>query len=339
MVASTGRAQGGIARAERLTPEERSKIAKRAADARWQEKQAVCGSPERPLRIGDQEIPCYVLEDGTRVLTQGGFLEALGRHPKANTRPEELEEGGGRVPPLLQGKALKPFISAELLEKSKPIVFRTPQGARASGYRAETLPELCNVYLSAREAGILPKNQEHVARQAEILVRALAHVGIIALVDEATGFQDIRARDALARILEEYIASELQPWVKTFPDDFYRELFRLRGLDFRRDKVQRPQWFGVLTNDVVYRRLAPGVLEELKRVTPKTESGRRKHKFHQHLTPNRGYPTLREHLGSVVAIMKLSDSWEDFQEKLDRIHPRYREVTQLPLKWDDGTGL
>jgi len=337
MVATDGKARGGIARAERLSPEERSQIAQKAAVARWDAgvAQAVCGSPDRPLRIGDQEIPCYVLADGTRVLSQAGFLEALGRHRKANVRKEGMEGGEGRVPPLLQGKAIRPFISQEILEKSRPITFRTPQGVRASGYRAELLPDLCDIYLAAREADALPKNQEHVARQAEILVRGLAHVGIIALVDEATGYQELRARDALAKILENFIIKELQPWLSTFPADFYRELFRLRGLEYPTDSIRRPQYFGILTNDIVYKRLAPGVLEELKRVTPRNESGRRRHKYFQHLTQNMGYTKLREHLGSVVTIMKLSNGWHDFQKKLNRLHPRYGDQLPLPFPLDD----
>lgn len=331
-----GRARGGKARAEKLPAEERTRIAREAAHARWaDEKVAVCGSPDRPLHIGEFEFPCYVLEDGTRVLTQGGMLAALGRHPKANVRPEELEEGGERLPALVQGKAIRPYISADLLEQSQPITFRTPQGRRASGYRAELLPHLCEVYLRARDAGVLPKNQEHVARQADILVRGLAHVGIIALVDEATGYQAIRARDALATILEEFIAKELQPWLKTFPPDFYKELFRLRGFEFPRDMNQRPRYFGQLTNDIVYERLAPGVLEELKRVTPRNDSGRRKHKYFQRLTSEIGYPKLREHLGSVVTIMKLSSNWEDFQEKLDMIHPKFGTTRRLPFLFEE----
>src|SRR5712692_6670265 len=98
------RAIGGIARAERLSPAERSRIAKRAAAARWSDDlpQAVCGSPDRPLRIVNVELQCYVLDDGTRVLSQAGFLGALGRHPKANVRNEGVE---GRMPAILQGKA------------------------------------------------------------------------------------------------------------------------------------------------------------------------------------------------------------------------------------------
>jgi hypothetical protein len=332
-----GRAKGGKARAERLSAEERSNIAKRAALARWTEElpDAICGSPESPLVIGGIALEAYVLEDGTRVLTQGGFLEALGRHRKANVR----REGGEERPAILQGKAIAPFISDETLEKSRPVSFRTPSGNKASGYRAELLPLVCEVYLQARDADALPANQLHVAKQAEILVRGFAHVGIIALVDEATGYQDIRARDNLSRILEAFVAKELQAWVSTFPSDYYREMFRLRQLEYPKDTVHRPQYFGHLTNDVVYKRLAPGVLDELKKVTERAESGRPRHKYFQRLTSNIGYPALREHLGSVVTIMKLSRDWRDFYRKLDQLHPQYNTTMPLPLEWEEDTGV
>jgi hypothetical protein len=336
--------KGGRARAENLSAEERKRIATKAANARWNDEliQAVCGAEDRPLRIGNVEIQCYVLADGTRVLSQAEFLEALGRHRKANVRYEEGEE---RIPPILQGKAIRPFISNELLEKSRPIRFRTPTGTRASGYRADLLPDVCEIYLRAREIGALPQNQERTAQQAEILIRGLAHIGIIALVDEATGYQEFRAKDALARILEAFIAKELKAWVPTFSGDFYKELFRLRGLKYPTDTIKRPQYFGYLTTDIVYKRLAPGVLSELKRVTPRNESGRLKNKLFQRLTSNVGYPKLREHLGSVVTIMKLSNTWHDFMTKLDRLHPRYGETIPLPLDYeydeskDDGKGI
>lgn len=341
---TSGKALGGVARAKRLSPEERSAIATRAAKARWSEDvgQVICGSPDKPLKIGETEIECYVLADDTRVLTQSSFLQSLGRHPRANVRRVALESGEERLPPILQGKALKPFISREILEKSRPITFALPRGGRASGYNAELLPAVCEIYLKAREAGVLPSNQMHVAQQAELLVRGLARVGIIALVDEATGYQEVRAKTSLVEILEAFIASELKPWVATFPDDFYSELFRLRGLEYPRATVKRPQYFGHLTNDIVYKRLAPGVLAELRNVTPKDDQGRRKHKYFQRLTTNIGYPKLREHLGSVVTLMKLSSNWEDFMRKLDQIHPRVGDTIQIPFpaEADDyGKGL
>jgi P63C domain len=333
-----GRAKGGHARAARLSPEERSEIARRAAGSRWRDdvSETICGSPDQPLRIGDTEIECYVLDDGTRVLTQASFLRALGRHPKANTR---REGGNTPVPPILQSKALSSFITDDILDKARPITFRSPAGGRAYGYNAELLPVVCEIYLKARDAKVLDRQQEHVARRADIIIRGLARVGIIALVDEATGYQEIRQKRALAEILEAYIAKELRPWVQTFPEDFYREIFRLKGLDYPRSTVKRPQYFGNITNDIVYKRIAPGVLEELKRVQIKSDTGRPKHKLFQRLTANTGYPKLREHLGSVVTLMKLSTDWNDFRRKLEMIHPRIGDTMPLPFEWtDDAEG-
>jgi hypothetical protein len=222
-----------------------------------------------------------------------------------------------------------------------PIRFKAPTGGTpATGYEATILPDVCEAVLAAREAGELRADQLHIAKQCEILVRGLARVGIIALVDEATGYQRDRAKDALAKILESFIAKELQPYITTFPADFYQEMFRLRGIEFP-GSVKRPQYFGMLTNDIVYKRLAPGVLDELKRV--KLEIGRSRDKLFQRLTSNVGYPKLREHLGSIVTIMKLSDGWHDFMGKRDRLHPRYGDTMQLPLTYkkeeDDGKGL
>jgi len=331
----TGRAKGGKARAEKMTQAELSESARKAAAARWEKEKevidAVCGSPDKPLRIGDVEIDCYVLVDGTRVVTQASFLGALGRHRRAKS----YRERNADLPPILQGKAISPYIPSTILEKARPITFSLPNGGRASGYNAELLPEVCEVYLRAREAKALSAPQERTAAQAEIIMRGLATVGIIALVDEATGYQDIRARDALATILEEFIAKEIQAYVQTFPPDFYGEMFRLRGLPFPVETVHKPQYFGHLTNDVVYKRLAPGVLEELQKTTPKDSKGRRKHKFFQRLTSNIGYPKLREHLGSVVTLMKISNDWDDFMVKLDQIHPRVEDT--IPMQIDDGS--
>jgi hypothetical protein len=330
-----GRAKGGEARAKSMSAAERSAGASLAAKARWEKEKevadAVCGSPDKPLRIGDIEIECYVLIDGTRVVTQATFLSALGRHRRAKS----YRDRNADLPPILQGKAIAPFVPDTIFEKARPITFALPNGGRASGYNAELLPEVCEVYLKARQAGALSTPQEPTALQAEIIMRGLATVGIIALVDEATGYQDIRARDALATILEEFIAKEIQAYVSTFPPDFYAEMFRLRELPFPVETVHKPQYFGHLTNDVVYKRLAPGVLDELKKATPKDDKGRRRHKYFQRLTSNIGYPKLREHLGSVVTLMKISTDWDDFMVKLEQIHPRVEDT--IPMQIQDGS--
>jgi len=327
---ASGKAAGGRARAAAMTPEQRKAIAKKAAAARWDEvSEAICGSPNQPLRLGDVDVECYVLDDETRVVTQASFLKAIGRHHKANTR---YQEGDEQLPPILQGKAIRPFISDEVIAAARPITFKPPSGGRASGYRADLLPKVCEIYLKARDADALPYQQKHVARQADIVMRALAHVGINALVDEATGYQEVRARDALARILEAFVDKELQKWIRTFPDDYYRELFRLRGLDYPTGTNYKPQYIGNLTNDIIYKRLAPGVLEELKKRTPRDEKGRHKNKLFQRLTTNAGYPALREHLGSVIMLMRMSRDWDDFKHKLDQWHPKIGDTMTLPIE-------
>lgn len=330
------KAIGGKARSEALTPQRRSEIARLAATKRWHG-----DLPEATylgeIHIGDAALGCAVLQDGTRVLTQSDMMRALGRARQAKGRA--YYDGDVNMPAFLTAKNLKPFISSELEVTSSQVEFRLPSGQIAFGYRAEILPKVCEVYLKARDAGVLVPSQEHVAAQADVLIRGLASVGIIALVDEATGYQRDRAADALAQILEDFIATELRPWVKTFPDQFYEELFRLRGLAFPKDGVKRPQYFGHLTNDIIYARLAPAVLAELRSSTPKDNRGRRRHHFHRRLTDDIGHPKLREHMASVLTAMQLSDDYEDFIQKLDRVRPRYDETIPMELVGGSHKGL
>ena len=327
-------AEGGKARAESLSSEERSEIAREAALARWQKAgkneivRATHGSPDRPLRIGSVAIPCYVLENGMRVLSGRGMQTAL----------ELGQSHGSKLKALLRRKSVKPYVSNELaMALERPVRFIRPGrgGKLAVGYEATILPDICDAVLQARKSEKLTFQESLVADQCEILTRAFAKVGIIALIDEATGYQDSRAKDALAKILEAFIAKELRKWVSTFPVDYYKELFRLRGWKFPNlpaDQRKRPVLVGKLTNDVVYDRLAPGVREELHRLTPRDDKGRLKHKLFQRLTDDVGSPKLREHLASVVALMKASDRWSQFVGMLNRALPRYNDTAFLPFE-------
>lgn len=339
------RANGALKLASDMTAEQKSARARKGAAARWGDKplKATHGSADHPLRIGEIDIPCYVLEDGRRVLSLGGMVKALGMSIGSAGGGE-----GDRLASFASGKAISPFISNDLANRmNAPVRFQAPTGgAPATGYEATILADLCDAVLAARKAGALRSSQEHIAHQCEILVRGFARVGIIALVDEATGYQAERAKDALATILEAFIAKELQPWIQTFPTDYYRELFRLRGLSFPTTSVKRPQYFGVLTNDIVYKRLAPGVLEELRRVTPRNDDGRPKAKYFQSLTSNTGYPKLREHLGRVVMLMQLSKDYNEFKMRLEQFLPVHTPQLALELGHppsqeidDEGKGL
>ena len=164
-----------------------------------------------------------------------------------------------------------------------------------------------------------------------MLIRAFARVGIIALVDEATGYQEVRDRIALQKILDKFLNKELAAWAKTFPDEFYDEIFRLKGWPGP-EGVKRPSVLGHYTNDIVYKRLAPGVLEELKRRNPTIAPGRRKNTHTQWLTLEHGHPKLKDHLQGVTLLMRISANWEGFKRNLARGYPILTEQIPLPIE-------
>jgi hypothetical protein len=326
-LSSLGASKGGKARMASLTEEQRKEIASNAAKARWGEKlpEVTHGDPGHPLKIGDIEIPCYVLNDGTRVLHQRGMVDALGM-----ARGSSGGIGGDRLAKFVAGERLKPYVSADLLAVTEsPIKFKAPNGHVAYGYDANVLAELCDAVIAARNAGKLQKQQAHIAEQCETLKSGFARVGIIALVDEATGYQYDRARTALADILEAFLKGALGAWAKRFDDDFYKELCRLRDIPWPPIK-NLPSYFGHLVNDVVYDRLAPGLKSELQARSPKTPRGNRKNKMHQWLTDDIGHPKLKEHIIAVKALMRSCDDWEDFHRRLDRAFPKF-DLSSLDL--------
>jgi hypothetical protein len=340
MTELTGRAKGGAARAKTLSAERRKEISEKAVAAKREKAsllKATHGSSDHPVIIGKAEIPCYVLEDGTRVLSQRGIL--AGMKLSSGTAGGA---GADRLSSFFGGKNISPYVSSDLMALiENPIHFRVPGGSAAFGYPATMLPDICDAILTAREEGKLQKQQMHIAAQCEILVRGFARVGIIALVDEATGYQKDRARDSLAKILEAFVAKEMQPYVKKFPAQFYEEMFRLRGLPFDPQSVKRPPYFGHLTNDIIYRRLAPGVWKELKAKAKKDLETKSATHLHRHLTPDVGDPRLKDMITKVTTVMQLSNQWGDFKNKLDRVAPAFDETLKIPfeLENDDGRGI
>lgn len=332
----TGRAKGGVARARALDDQRRSEIASNAAKARWVAKRdehlplAEFGSPERPLRLLDAEIPCYVLSDGTRVLTQQGFLLALGR-ARAAKGGTGASAGVDQTPTFLAANNLKSLISKDLIASTTAIEFRLPSGGKAFGYAAELLPKVCNVYLQARDQRLLLPQQRRTAEKADMLVRGLAETGIVALVDEATGYQQVRARDALQAYLDRFLRKELAAWVKTFPDEFFQELFRLKGWAWK-GTSKRPGVVGHYINDLIYDRLGPGVLEELRRKNPSDGRGRRKTKHTQWLTEDIGHPALAQHMYATIGAMRAHNEWRAFLSFFKRAYPKKGDNLALALE-------
>ena len=290
---------------------------------------AVWGSPEKPLKIGNLEIPAYVLEDGTRVLSGRGMQTAL----------QLGQSHGSKLKKLLSSANIKPYISNELaMALDAPLRFVRPGrgGKLAAGYEATILPDICDAILDARKHENLTPAELLVADQCEILTRAFAKVGIIALIDEVTGYQQIRDKEALQQILDKYLLREFAAWAKRFPDEFYKEMFRLRGWQWRGMRVNRPSIVGKFTNDLVYQRLAPGILEELQKRNPKDDKGNREGKHHQLLTDNIGVPALQQHLFATVGFMRASTTWDQFYRMMQRAFPRLNSTLFLNFPEPDS---
>lgn len=324
MKKSPNKVKAALARSEVLAPERRAEIARKAAEARWADKPVPTALRDGVLQIGEISIDCAVLPDGTRVLSERALTKGFGgKRGGAHWRRRTAGEVGADLPVFLSAKNISSNLPNSLVVAlTNPILYRPKSGGRtAHGVEATLLPKICNALLSLYDQNLLHPSQEAIAIQAGMLVRGLADVGITALVDEATGYQDIRPKDELRRLLEAYVAPEFLPWTKRFPDDFYRELFRLRGWAYDPLSVKRPKLVGYLTENIVYKRLPEGVLDELKKLNPKDDTGRRRHKHHQFLTDDIGNPHLEKHVASAITLMKVSGTYKGFKKLLDKALP------------------
>lgn len=322
-----GRAKGGAARAAKLSPEERSEIARKGGLAKGTK--LPHADYKGVLRVGEVEIPCFVLNDGRRVISGRGLTTAIGM------------KGRGQGVARIQGmKALKSLENKDLpVAIGSPIQFTggSPKvGVPSDGFEATVLQELCEALLKARDADLLKTEQEQrYAAFADMLVRAFARVGIVALVDEATGYQAVRPQDALQQYLEMLVRKELAAWVKKFPDEFYENIYKLKGWPWPGMQKNRYSVVAHYTRDLVYERIAPGLLTELEKKSPKDEKGQRKNKLHQFLTDDIGDPMLAQHMHSLVMLQRLAlangHGWNRFVKTVDQVMPRRGQTLEIPF--------
>jgi hypothetical protein len=328
--------KGGLARAKKLSKEQLSQSAKKAAEARWgADLPQACN--DGPLQIGDALLIAAVLPNGKRLLAQGTFLKAIGRSrtPKAGTGG--LSTGVDGLPFFLQADALKPFITEELKVSTTKILFRLKSGQRAVGYDAMLLPMVCEVYLNYRDAclrdqGKVPKQYQHIIEACYRLTRGLARRGIIALVDDATGYRANQAKEDMLRVIARYLAPNLLTWTRKFPPEFFEEIYRIYGWEYKPGSIKHPQYVGKLINKYIYEVLPPGVLEAMKQRLPKNESGNRSARLWQTLSIDTGIPHLDRQITEVYVIMRLSEDKKDLEDKFQAIFGKQRRLRFQVMK-------
>jgi hypothetical protein len=335
---TTAKSNGGIARAESLTPQQRTDIASKAATDRWEDEKTMLKSTHRgQITIGDITIPCAVLENGTRILSETGVTVALGSTSGLSgaakrKRAKQENEGVDPLPAFLNIDKLKTHIE-HVFKDAALLPIKYKEGRKVlTGYPADMLPKICEVWLRARDAGDLIKAHHVKSVQADIIMRGLAHIGIVALVDEATGYQQERDKDELHKLLSVYLSEERLAWAKRFPDEFYKQLYRLRGWQYPTPTTTKISYVGKLTNMLVYEKLPQGVLNELQIRNPTKEgTGYRKWKHHQFLSEDIGQEDLRDHLLQLVAIMRISKDWDTFMIHFDAAFPTIGKQLAIEL--------
>lgn len=269
------------------------------------------------LIIAGQEIQCDVLNDGRRILRQKTFLQAMG---KGKPSGEDMKRGVMQNLPLfVTANNLTPYLDEEIRVASAPVIYRGIDGRKLTGYNATILPEACKVYVRADDDGVIKDpGQKRIASVCRSMIYGLASVGIIAMVDDATGYVYERERNELQKILEKYIAKDLMPWTKKFPDEFFEQAYKLHGWSWPKFNKNHPQCLGNFINKYVYECLPEIVREELAKLNPKNENGNRSRRHHQFLSEEMGNKTLEKQVSKVVTLMKVSNDFEQFKNFMEK---------------------
>lgn len=231
------------------------------------------------------------------------------------------------ISPILTSKSLEQYVHDDEIEKLTPISYIAKNGRQISGYHADVIHIICEIYLRARDADTLSDTQLHLAIQADIIIRSLAKTGVIALIDEATGYQYQREQDHLQKVLSAYISEDFLRWQRRFPRKFYQQLFRLCGWEYDPLSLKRPSYIGKLTNKYVYELLPNGVLTKLRELNPTNENGRRSRKLFQNLTDT-GIQHLEKHLTKIITLFEISDDFNQLDAHVNRV---FNDVDQLSL--------
>lgn len=319
---------GAKARAAALTPAQRSEIAKVAAAKRWAA--PTDGVPEArcegTLVIGDISLDCYVVTNGSdtkRLFHKRGLARALGMK----------SEGGNVFMRTINRKGLGSAIPENLRQKiDTPIVFKPLSGDPAHGYEASVLIELCDAIWEADRKVLLTPSQKFLAVQAEIIIRSAAKVGIIALVDEATGYIKDKRKEEYRDLFKEFLRDEFSQWEREFPNQFFDLLYRLYNLK-RSSGTKHPQFFGKLIRKYIYAPLANSngaILDMLDERNPVVyTNGGRRHKMFMFLSETVGLPAFRAHLWQVVGIGSISKTKEAFERNFRQAFPQSGDQLDL----------
>ena len=258
------------------------------------------------LSVGDEDDPysvsCYVLDDGRRVISRTSALGALAK--------SDGREVGGDLQRYV--RPVQNYLRVNLDDELVEFLLDNVANKRVFGITAECYLEICRAFVRASRADVLHKGvQQDIARNAMAFMAACANIGLIALIDEATGYQYMRQEDALRVKLRAYLEEEMRPWEKTFPDELWVEFGRLTN--WRGNVQNRPKYWGNLVNELIYQYLDPDVFNWLKSNAPAPRHGRN---YHQWLSNQYGLKKLVEHIWMVVGMASVCKNMSELKYRM-----------------------
>jgi len=272
---------------------------------------------EGVLPLGNEELACYVLSDGQRVMSRVSATTALSG-----------VKGGGDLASYVQIAPLRQYFRHTLDDELIEFHLQGVEHKRVQGITADTFLSICRAYQAAANEGELAtERQREIAKKAGAFLAACAGVGLTALIDEATGYQYERAEDALQIKLRAYLEDEMRPWEKTFPDALWREFGRLTG--WKGALHQRPKYWGKLVNELVYGYLDSDVAQWLRENAPAPRHGQN---YHQWMSSQYGLKKLIEHIWMLVGMASACDTMDELQHKMALRHGK--QILQLRLAID-----
>jgi len=263
------------------------------------------------LQLGEKLLPCYRLDTGERVFSLKGVVVSL------------IETEGGQLAEYIKVKSLRTFLPNDLVPAENdaiPALIQFDTGSEgvskfAYGLPVEKFIDLCDAYSQAAEKGSLTERQQRIAINANAFLRACAKVGIVAMVDEATGYQEERPIDELQIKFKLFLAEEMRKWDKTFPDDLWIQFGRLTR--WKGTLHQRPKYWGKLVWELIYEYLDPDVAQWLRENAPKPMH---EQNYHQWLSEQYGLKKLVEHIWKVVGIASTCSDMEELRTKMQTLY-------------------
>jgi hypothetical protein len=317
--------KGGQARMQSLSKEERQKLASAGAKARWrrrnmpgdnanQEYSPIVLSTENTalpkakwpgnLTIGDVEIPVYVLDDRRRIVSRTGATTVL-----------TVGKGGGNLESYLTVKAIEKFMPENLQDRMIDFEIQEVVNKSVKGMTAETFLEICGAYVRAWQEGGLSEAQIAIAKRAAMFLTACSKVGLIALIDEATGYQYRRAEEELQLKLRIFLLEEMRKWERTFPNELWEQFGRLTN--WKGSVNQRPKYWGKLVMELIYEYLDPDVAQWLRDNAPTPKHGQN---YHQWLTSQFGLKKLIEHIWKVIGVSSTCENMDELKYRMEQIY-------------------